>query len=344
MAIIYDVIDPVELTGYARDVPEPPEYGLSPLLPPRVIPDIEYDFKTTTRSNRAARYRAWDAETPIGKRDGFATTKGAIPPLGEKRVIGEYERIQLERARGANDGRLVENIYDDTDANILAVRARLELARGDVLSDGKFTLDGENGLTIEVDFLIPETNFVNPAVVWSDHANAKVLSDMLAWTVAATKANRGARPAAGYTDSETIGHVQRNLELRNIAGTVNGVPNIVNQANVDAVFAAYNLPPLRPMEHSILDGETDEEVSVLPAGTIIFLPATPVGRTVFGITAEALELVEARRLAFADAPGLVAVTLKEGDPVRIWSKGGGTAMPVLENPDGVFVAEVNVAA
>jgi len=338
--IIYDVIDPVELTGYSRDIPEPPEYGLSPLLPPREIPDIEYDFKTSTRSNRAARYRAWDAETPIGKRDGFSTTRGKLPPLGEKRVIGEYERIQLERARGADGSQLVTNIYDDTDANVLAVRARLELARGDVLSDGKFTLDGENGLTIEVDYLIPGTNFVSAAIAWSDHANAKVLSDMLAWTKAATVANRGARPVAGYTDSETIGHVQRNAELRDIAGTVNGVPNIVSQSNVDAVFAAHNLPPLRPMEHSILDGETDEAVPVLPPGTIVFLPATPVGRTVFGITAEALELVEAKRLRFEDAPGIVAVTQREGDPVRVWSKAGATAMPVLENPDGVFVADV----
>jgi len=35
---------------------------------------------------------------------------------------------------------------------------RMEQARGDVLMDGKFTLSGEGGLTMEADFGVPAGN------------------------------------------------------------------------------------------------------------------------------------------------------------------------------------------
>ena len=40
-------------------------------------------------------------------------------------------------------------------SNVTAGMAIMELARGDVLTDGKFTLNGEGGLILEADFGVP---------------------------------------------------------------------------------------------------------------------------------------------------------------------------------------------
>ncbi|MER6734624.1 major capsid protein [Streptomyces puniciscabiei] len=42
--------------------------------------------------------------------------------------------------------------------HVEAINSRLELAAGDVLTDGKFSLSGENGLTLDVDFGVPAAN------------------------------------------------------------------------------------------------------------------------------------------------------------------------------------------
>ena len=91
-----------------------------------------------------------------------------LPPLGQKLIVGEQQQILLEQAHGADQDRLLELLYDDAERHIEAIRSRLELAAGDVLTDGKFTLNAENGLTIEIDFGVPAGNMPTAAKPWSD--------------------------------------------------------------------------------------------------------------------------------------------------------------------------------
>src|SRR4051794_16899246 len=112
--IIYDLVLPSLLTGYIREVPIPATFNLNQYLPDREIHDIEAMWDVVTRTNRAAKFRAYDAETPIGKRDSMTRSRVLLPPVGEKRVLTEYERLQLERLRGGNNiDRLIEQLYAD---------------------------------------------------------------------------------------------------------------------------------------------------------------------------------------------------------------------------------------
>ncbi|MFE7117601.1 major capsid protein E, partial [Streptomyces sp. NPDC057654] len=63
--------------------------------------------------------------------------EGALPPLGQKLVVGEQEQILLEASHGADQDRLIELLYDDVERHTEAIRSRLELAAGDVLTDGR---------------------------------------------------------------------------------------------------------------------------------------------------------------------------------------------------------------
>ncbi|WP_404870861.1 major capsid protein [Kitasatospora griseola] len=62
----------------------------------------------------------------------------------------------------------MELLCDDAERHIEAIRSGLELAASDVLVDGKFTLDAEKGLTIEIDFGVPAGNMPTVARPWSD--------------------------------------------------------------------------------------------------------------------------------------------------------------------------------
>lgn len=340
--IIDDLVDPAELTGFVREIPYPANFTLNAFLPDRTFDDIEAVINQVTRTNRAAKFRAYDAETPIGKRDAFTQRRVLLPPLGQKTVITEYERLQLERLRGANEDRIVNAVYDDAEINTRATQARMELARGDVLVDGKFTLAGENGLTLEADYGLAVGQLVTPAgAVWSNHATATVLSDLRTWADAYTD-TAGEPPAALVTSRTVVSHALQNAEIRALVGSLNGTPNIVTRGQLNAALEAHGLPPFIEYSTKVdVDGVT---TAVLPADRVIFLPADPtsLGYTAWGITAEALELIGRDDFDFnvEDAPGLVSCVIKEGDPIRTWTKVAGTGMPVIVDATKLMVADV----
>jgi hypothetical protein len=343
MPIVTDLVDPAELTAFVREVPLPANQILNQFLPDRQFSDITARIDSVTRKNRTAKFRTYDAETPIGQRDGYTRKEVELPPLGQKTVVGEYERLKMEALRNNGDANpaLVDAIFDDAEINTRAVRARMELARGDVLVDGKFTLTDENGLTLEADWGVPAGNLVAPGTPWSTIATATPLADIMSWVDTYVALN-GERPAFALTSRAVIGNLLRNAEIRALVGSMAGTPSIVTPANLTTVLQAYGLPTL--VEYDTQVNVDDVDTRVVPADRFIMLPQDPstLGYTAWGITAEALELAGSGNpsLEFSDAPGLVGVVLKEGDPVRTWTKVTGVGMPVLTDPNRLMVADV----
>lgn len=343
MTILYDLVDPAALTAFVRRVPLPANMVLNQYLPDREIADIEATIDKVTQTNRAAKFRAYDAETPIGQRDTIERNRVLLPPLGQKTVVGEYERLQLERLRtgGTSTDALVNAVYDDAEVNTRAVRNRMELARGDVLADGKFTLAGENGLTLEADWGLPAGNIVAPGTPWSTVATATPLADIRSWVETYTLLN-GEPPGYAITSTAVLSNLLRNAEITALAASLVGAPSIVTPAQLQQVFTAYGLPEIRAYDTRInVDGTSER---VIAEDRFIMVPSDPstLGYTAWGITAEALELAGSANptLSFQNAPGLVGVVMRDGDPVRTWTKVGAVGMPVLVDPNRLMVADV----
>ncbi|MBQ1047861.1 major capsid protein [Micromonospora sp. C51] len=341
--IVDDFIEPAVLTGFVREVPAPAELMLNRFLPDRFVPDIEAAFDQVTRVNRAASFRSWDAETAVTERDRFQRSRVKLPPLGIKSVLGEQERLMLERIRTGGDNRngYVDAIYDDAANNTRYVYNRMELARGDVLTDWKFTLTGEGGLTLEANFGAPAGHTVTAGTVWSDAANASPLTDLKAWVKTYVDAN-GVRPAYMLTSSTVISNLLLSQEIRELAGSLAGVPSLVTEDQLNRILQAHRLPVL--VEYDTRIDVDDVDTRVIAEDRVIFLPADPssLGYTAWGITAEALELAAGQNpsLEFTQLPGLVGVVLKEGDPLRVWTKVGAVGMPLITNPRRLMVADV----
>lgn len=342
--IIDDYIPPAVLTGFVREVPGPANLTLNQFLPDRPIGDIEAAIDSATRTNRAAKFRSYDAETPVGRRDQFRRSRVMLPALGQKTVIGEYERLTLARIQTGGDNRngIVEAIYNEAEINTRATLIRMELARGDVLMDGKFTLRGENGLTLEADFGLDPSHLVTAAVAWSDHANATPLQDLRSW-VRTYVHDTGERPGYILTDETVISDLLMSAEIRQMVASIAGVPNLMTEQQLQQVLAAHRLPTL--VDYNTLVDVDDVTTRVISEGKVIFLPQDPsaLGYTAWGITIESLELASGQNpsLEFAELPGLVGVVIKEGDPLRIWTKVGAVGMPIVTDPRRLLVATVN---
>ncbi|MGY5764979.1 major capsid protein [Brachybacterium sp. DNPG3] len=341
--ILNDLVPGGALTAFTREVPTPANYILDGFLPNKTVQDIEATIDSVTRTNRAASFRSYDAETPIGQRDAFSRRRVMLPPVGQKTVVGELERLQLERIRngGGSLASIAEQVYDDADINARAVLARVELARGDVLEDGKFTLTDENGLTLEADFGVDADNLVAPTDLWSDHANATPISDLTEWVEQYTEVN-GIAPGYIIMSRTARAHMLQCAEVK--ASAFPGVTTPPNLApgQLAGVLETFDLPPITIYDTRIEVGGVASRV--ISQDKVIFGPEdrASLGETVWGITAEALELagLPNPELTYEQLPGLVGVVMRTFDPVHTWTKVGGVVMPVIYDPARLLVADV----
>ena len=345
MAQIIDLVPPPALTAYVREVPSPTGWILNRFLPDVLVPDIEAGIDRTIKRNRAAAFRTYDAESPIGARSPFERSRVTLPPISEKIPLGEHERLQLERIRSGGSGntaQLVDQVYDDG-ANLAgAIQARMELARGDVLTDGKFALANENGLTLEADFGLPAEHLVAPSVLWSDRANATPVSDLAAWADQYEEAT-GERPGYVVMSRTAKAHLMASVEARSLAGlTGPGMVATLDNNQLGSILAARDLPEIVVYSAQIdVNGTATRPIA---ADRVVMLPtnARDLGYTAWGITAESLEFAASNAgvLGFEQLPGLFASVLKEFDPVRTWTKVSGVGMPLIEQPHRLLVADV----
>jgi Phage major capsid protein E len=343
MPIINDFVQPAVLTGFVRELDGPANYTLNGLLPDKNVGDIQAAIDIVMRNNRSASFRAYDAETPIGARDGFQRNVVRLPPVGQKTVIGEEERLLLAQLQtgGLADAPLIEAIYDDAATNTRAVLARMELARGSVLTTGQFTVV-DNGLLLNATFGVPGTHFPTAATLWSDTADATPLNDILGW-VDTYIDDVGEEPGQMTVSRKVYNYLLSNAEIRQLAVTVGGVPGIVTPAQLGQILAAHGLPPV--VQYNTRIDYQGASTRPVPENVAIFTPQDPasLGYTAWGVTAEALELATGSnpQLLAADAPGLVGVVMRDGDPLRTWTKVAAVAMPIITDPLRLMTATVD---
>jgi hypothetical protein len=353
MAIVFDgVVTPDALTAFVRMVPTPDDHKLTRWLPDRLIPDTEVNFDELVRTNRVAKFRAFDARIPFTSRDVLTTRKAKMPPLSVRNMMGEQERINLERLRNNGTARepMIRAIYDDGEQLTREIRNRMELARGSVLagtaggtvtSAGKLTLN-ENGLVLEADYGVPSGHKVTPGTAWSTIGSATVVADMTGWLDTYVATN-GFPPGGFITTTPVLRNMLQNAEVRTLASSLSGTPARVSRAALDSVLDNFGLPPLLDVVDTVVDVD-GVSTRVIPSDRLIFVPpnAADLGMTAWGITATALELVDSASVdfSFEDAPGITGVVLRDGPPFRSETFVDAVGMPVLANPRRILVADV----
>lgn len=349
MVMILDLVDPQELLGFARTAMMEEERNrltLSNYLPnvDNVDGDIEFRIvQGNLRDQDAATVRAWDTEAPIAGRQGVKKLMGELLPVSRKIRLGEEERLRLRGLQrgqiGSANQQMLDAIFDDAANMAKAVANRFELFRGEVLEKATVTLN-ENGVAPPVvDFGRKAGHTVTAGTLWSDTTNSDPVSNMMTWVQTYIDSN-GVPPAFALTSTAVIANVMRNAKIKALIGVAVGGPQLITVDLVNQTFQAFGLPPLIPYDTVVRVNGT--QTRPIAANKLILMPPAgePLGATLFGTTAEAIKMAEARAIGQDQVNGLVAVPLEEGDPVATWTLATAVGFPVLANPDLTFTATV----
>lgn len=345
MAIFFDApVAPDDLTPFVREVPVNSEFTLQSLFPVEFKQDNRFDFSEIVRTNRTARYRSFDGRIHVSERDSGSTGWVGLAPLSSSLAMGEYERLQLEFARtsGTNQEALANAVYNDAENLTREIHARMEQAWGDVLTDGKLTIN-ENGFQAEADYGIPAGQIVAPAgALWSNTATAVPLTDIQTWSDAQVAAGNG-RPSTFQTSTAVMRLLQTNTQIINAIAGAAAQRTWVTITELNNLLASMGLPTARDPYDSQVDID-GTQTRTIADDRVVFLPEnlSALGATVYGLTATALELVNSDRseMTFGEAPGIAGVVIKSGPPFKQFTFVDAVGQPVLRNAKLMTVADV----
>jgi hypothetical protein len=348
MAIWWDSpVSPDAQTAFMRQVPMAPNNTLLQLFGRDTSDDNTVDFSEIVRTNRIARYRTWDGRIHVSERDGGSGKRVKIAPLSSSLNESEFERIQreIQRTRGTNQRLLEQAIYNDSQRLTGEVLNRLEMAWGDVLTDGVLTISegGIGGSAGTADFGVPSGQKTTVGVSWATFGTSTVISDLQAAIDIYVTAN-GFPPGSILTSDLTQRRMRSSNEVVDMTYGTADTRTRVTQADLQNLLATElrGLQLRDAYDSSFdVDGVTTRTIA---DDKVILLPPNldDLGYTVWGTTATAMELVDSNQsdFSFEDAPGIVGVVEKVGPPYRSFTFVDACAMPILANAKLLSVIDV----
>jgi hypothetical protein len=346
MALWADIIDPAELTGYARASLSEYEANrgtLARYLPNREVPDIVARFVAgSTGLVEAARFRAYDAETEIGKGPEGKRVTLELPAVGKKIPVSEYQQL---RQRNSADDTVRNAILNTTDNVVRAVADAMERLRGIVLQTGRATINPTNfggKFQADDDFGRDAGHTVTAAAAWSG-TSVDILSDLQSWTDTYIAAN-GVAPGSILTSTRVARAIAKNDAFKTLLAAGGSRPATIEQ--VSDTLEGAGLPRIETYDRRVNIGGTSTKV--IADDRLLFLPApvdpndwqaTELGATFWGQTLTSTD--ERYGLAESDQPGIVVGTYRNETPPLIAEViSDAIGMPVLGNANLSLSADV----
>ena len=292
-----------------------------------------------------AMFHAFDTEAQKTLRvpiDAHNIEKGLI-----KVKIDQSERLRALISRGVTrQSDLVDRILNDGYNLSDQVVTRTKVAKNEVIATGKMTIS-ENNLDLTVDYGVPAAN-LNKTLDFGPGATTPVDEQLLALKEAATAAGyplngmycgeavfnkfrKNANIQKAINGSAMVGQLVRNADLRAYLSEEFGITRVlINDAT-------YSLP--------LTMGDNGRPVvsskRYYPANKVSFFHANgKIGDGIWGDPPE----VSASKFMEADgspvSPYVYVSQYAETDPAVTWTKASALFMPVLYNPNALYVAAV----
>ena len=314
------------------------ENDAAPTLADEFLPNGQ-TFSTTfaydivKKSNHIAAYIGFGAEPPVVDRDAVASKMGEVAKLGLKYIATEEELMALNQARSnAEQSAMVDQLMVKAADLVNALNKRVDVSKLEALLKGTFSYN-KNGVKINVNYGIDAPTVKSGADAWSA-ATAKPLSDLIAWNDAYVSKN-GQSADAIIMSREAAALLQTNEEFIVEARGTSGTFSRISANEVNDVLAGYGLPPVRIQAQrsitvkDIATGQ-DEVIEFLPKYRVVFA-SRGAGQFLFGPTVENNY-----------QPGIDLRAYDKFEPIQSVIRVAAAGVPVIENPDLIFHADVAV--
>jgi hypothetical protein len=340
-----ELVEPVELTGYARarleDYERTINGSLARWLPNETIPDIVARFTVGgTGLMPVAEFISYDAETPLASLPGAQRVTIELPKLGLKMRVSEYEQL---RARGnLSNVVLRTSVERITERLVDAISDRLEYERGYAIENASLLIDDETGFKQTGDWQRDAAHEVEAGDFWDDTTNADPIENLIEWKETYIATN-GFGPGSMLTSTQVFTAMQRHPSLRALTASLVGAPQIVTQEAVNNALASFGLPPITVYDRQVNVRGT--VTKVLSPEYLFFLPApggqvggVNLGATYWGTTLESSE--PEYSIGELDRPGIVLGTWKTRDPIAVWVHAAAIGLAVLGDSNLSLRAQV----
>lgn len=333
-----ELVEPVELTGYARarleDYERRKNGSLAAWLPNETIPDIVARFEVgATGLQPVAEFIGYDAETPLGSLPGKQRVTIELPKLGQKRRVSEYEQI---RARGKQANVVLRPSIDrHTESLVDAISDRMEYERGYAIENASLLIDDETGFKQSGDWGRAAEHEIDVSDVreyWHD-TDADPILDLIDAKDQFIATN-GFGPGTILTSTKVLGLLMRHPSFAALVGLGNvaGVPQIVTVDKINEVLSSFDLPRISIYDRMVNFRGT---ITKVLDPKFLFLLPTPggevdgvhLGATYWGETLEASE--PEYNISELDRPGIVVGTWKTRDPIAVWVHAAAIGLAAL---------------
>ncbi|UKJ43460.1 major capsid protein [Lysinibacillus sp. ACHW1.5] len=313
-----------------------------PLLGETLFPEVkhstlEFDMiKGGSSLPTIASVHAFDTEAEIGSREASKQALEAAY-IKRKMQITEKDLIALAQPRNeAEKNYLMQNVFNDVDALVNGVRARVELMRIEALSKGKVTLN-ENGLNMSVNYHVPSDHqeALSGAGLWTADS-ADIIGDMERWADTLTD-----KPTRALTSTKILRSILRNAKIiAALFGKDSG--RIPTRQDLNAFLQQHDLPVI-----AVYDAKYRKQAAngsytshrYLDEDKFVMFGDGTLGETLYGPTPEESRML--REGADVSSVGkIITMVFEEGqDPVSTWTKAAATAIPSFHAADNVFQAQ-----
>ena len=348
------------LLPYIRALLPLPSYQGATWLPDTLHGDVEYQYIIGANEQPVmAHVMGWDAEAPIaGAQITGERVYGELPPIKRKRRISEKEIIRFMQPKtGSNDQQEAVRGVLSSIANLVAsIQARVEWLRMQALSEDKIIYD-EAGVKIQFDYGINDAYQINLVTQqdgagnsvaadygpdWVDRANATPVTDLM-HICDKIGDETGSRPGTLLCSRKFAGYLVDNASIKGWIYPTNAPDRPLQAEEVQELFVRYDLPTVRTYDVTVkaeaADGSTTT-VRPMRQNAAVLLPSSPVGKTLWGPTAESRILIGTPYQQMAT--GLWASTYGVDEPPGEWSKAVAVAFPTL--PDAHLLGQMTLGA
>ena len=326
---------------------ERPNDPIADLFSDRRTDNLMAEWETVAAQyqiSQMAMYHAFDTEAQQISRIPITVhniEKGLI-----KAKLNQSERLRALESRGVKEiDRLYRSVMSDGVVLADSVITRTYAAKNELMASGQVTIH-ENNLNLTVDYGVPaaQTAFT------LDLATTADLDAQLQAIVDAAK-DVGVTITGMMTRSKNISKMRRNAGLQtNINGNVGAGALIRSSALRDYLSEEYGINRIitNDQTYRIPDG-IDESgeikwkmIDYFPSDKVTFFATNASGRMGVGLWGDPPELALRGRGAIVNASGespYVFVTqYEENDPAVLWTKASALFVPVLFNPNSLFIS------
>lgn len=349
MPTLSNLITERELLDFSQHFSVVRNYMGSRYFPDRKTQYIEQEYSRIAANGNlpiAAMVHGFDTEAHIGSRVPFE--KVGVEELLIKEKINLTENLsRLTRGMAMEADSVRQYVFDDVARMAERVVTRSEMAKMDVIANGKMTIT-ENNLNIPIDYGVPEDNRVTGD--WSTDT-ADVLGDIRKWRMIAVA--NGSAPTVAITTEAVLLNIMSNQGVQKAIFGTSGAGTMPTLEQVNALFRSQFGVYVETNEEkygTIATGDDGIAKVVqhrfFPEGKFV-LTSTGVdgtlGTGLWGVTPEELEqggAFDSKR----QSQFVTVTTWDTPDPVATWTKASGVFIPVMPNVYGHVIADITLAA